>query len=199
MTERRAARATKLVRSGSPRRATRIRLPQGPWFPWCDEFRWDRFPWQGSTRREDEARRDQRDLAAFVEAVATTVGAVAREAGFAFRPDATGLDSSNGERTAVVLYEADPADVADRIDVQDGEGCVDLWIHWSPDTRMLDLSLPGRMGSIRPRAVERDALGQALEAIARDLARRLDVRFREPRPDPRTPPASDAGGSSDPV
>ena len=54
-----------------------MRLPQGPWFPWSGEFRWDRFPWEGSKRRERDSIRDQRALAALVEAAATTIGVVA--------------------------------------------------------------------------------------------------------------------------
>ena len=61
-----------------------VRLPQGPWFPWSSEFSWNRLPWQGGTRHEIEALEDQRDLAALVEAAASTIGSVVTPVGFAF-------------------------------------------------------------------------------------------------------------------
>lgn len=120
-------------------------LPQGPWFPWSREFRWDRFPWQGTTAHEARARQDQRDLTILVEAAATTIGAVARRAGFVFRADASRVSSQDGEREAAMLYEADPDELADRFPAMEserGQSCVDLWIYWSPDAGTLDISGP---------------------------------------------------------
>ncbi len=146
-----------------------MRLPQGPWFPWSREFRWDRWPWQGTKRHERESIRDQRDLAALVEAASTTIGVVARQAGFTFRPDACHVDRLNDGREAAVLYEAAPNEVTDQLRAFEHESCVDLWIYWSPDTGRLSLSLPGTLRSGRPQHVDRGGLRAALEAQAREL------------------------------
>lgn len=155
-----------------------MRLPQGPWFPWSREFRWDRLPWQAAKRHELDAIRDQRDLAALVEATATTIGTVARLAGFAFRPDASGVGRHNGHRKAFVLYEVAAEEVADRsellADVARGS-CVDLWVYWSPDTGQLHLSLPGRLRTRRSEQVDRDALREALDVHAHELAEQLNL------------------------
>lgn len=124
-----------------------VRLPQGSWFPWSEEFRWDRLPWTGTTDAEVSAILDQRLLAALVEAVATTMGPVLMDAGYEFRPDASGVGARNGVRQAFVLYEADGDEVADRYPVLAGErgSCSDVWVYWSPSTGELDVSLPGGM------------------------------------------------------
>lgn len=152
-----------------------MRLPQGPWFPWSREFRWDRWPWQGTRRHEIDCFRDQRELAAFVEMVSTTIGVPAREAGFVFRPDASQVTRLGGQRQVSVLYEADPEHVADRVELTDDEraSCVDLWVYWSPDDGQLDVSLPGRLRASRPRAVGREDLRAALEAHGRALTEQL--------------------------
>lgn len=153
-----------------------MRLPQGPWFPWSREFRWDRWPWQGTKAHERESIRDQRDLAALVEAASTTIGVVARQAGFAFRPDACHVNRLNDGREAAVLYEAARDEVTERLQLSSNEheSCVDLWIHWSPDTGRLDLSLPGSLWSARPQQhVDRDGLRAALETRARELEAQL--------------------------
>lgn len=154
-----------------------MRLPQGPWFPWSREFRWDRFPWQATKRGEIRSIHDQRDLAAFVEATATTIGVVAKQAGFAFRPNACGVNRLNGPRQAAVLYEAEPHDVAEQLGLTDHElaSCVDLWVYWLPDTGALDLSLPGRLRTDGPDHADRDGLVGALEIHAAQLARHLGI------------------------
>lgn len=155
-----------------------MRLPQGPWFPWSGEFRWDRFPWQGSKRHERESIRDQRDLAVLVEAAATTIGVVATRAGFAFRADAAGVSRLNGPRQAAVLYEAEPHAVVDRLQLDEHEGtsCVDLWVYWSPETGELGLSLPGTLHTGGPDHAERDGLPSALQVHAHELAQQLGQR-----------------------
>lgn len=152
-----------------------MRLPQGPWFPWSREFRWDRWPWQGTKRHEIDCFRDQRELAAFIEMVSTTIGVPARGAGFLFRPDASQVTRIGGQRQVSALYEADPEQVGDQVELTDDEpaSCVDLWVYWSPDTKQLDVSLPGSLRALRPRAVERDDLRAALEAHGRALAEQL--------------------------
>ncbi len=107
--------------------------------------------------------------------VATSIGVVVRETGFAFRPDASQVNHLSGRREVSVLYEAEPEEVADRLQLSDGGrgSCVDLWIYWSPDTGQLDVSLPGRLWSPPLQAVDRDGLRVALEAHARALAEQL--------------------------
>lgn len=150
-------------------------MPQGPWFPWSREFRRDRFPWQGTTRREHESLRDQRDLAVLVEAASTTIGVVVSQLGFAFRPDAAGVSRLNGPRQAAVLYEAKPGDVDRRLRLDESEtdSCIDLWIYWSPDTGRLDLILPGTLRTRGPDHVEREELLAALQGHADQLAQQL--------------------------
>ena len=157
------------------RKGALVRLPQGPWFPWSNEFRWDRFPWQGPKRGEVRSIDDQEDLAALVEAAATTVGVVAKQAGFAFRPASSGVNRLNGPREVSVLYEAEPHDVAEQLGLSEGEltPCVDLWVSWLPDTGTLNLALPAGLRTEGPDRADRDGLVHALQIHAAHLARHL--------------------------
>lgn len=153
----------------------RVRLPQGPWFPWSNEFSWDRLPWQGGTRHEIEAIEDQRDLAALVEAAASTIGIVVTPVGFAFRPAAAQLNRRNNPRHAGVLYEALPDDLTVDLALHEHErqSCVDLWVYWSPDTGTLTLSLPGDLRTSGPDRADRAGLRQALARHAQGLVEQL--------------------------
>jgi len=157
-----------------------VRLPQGPWLPWSSEFRWDRWPWQGSTRHERRAAEDQRDLAVLIETALATIGPVVGAAGFAFRPDVARVSREAGSREVALLFEAAP-EIVDRFAVLGDEGhgpCVDLWVYWYPDSDRLDLSLPGRLVGPAESAVsvvDRDAMFEALQAYATALAEQLGL------------------------
>ena len=156
-----------------------MRLPQGPWFPWSGEFRWDRLPWQATTGRERQVRRDQQDLATLVEVAATTIGTIARSAGFVFRADASTVSACNGVREVSVLYEADAKALADRFPAMEearGDPCADLWIYWSPDAGTLDLTGPAVAFGRPPHAepiMDGAALRAGLERHAAVLAKTL--------------------------
>lgn len=149
-----------------------LRLPQGPWFPWSREFRWDRLPWRATTRHERDSSRDQRELAALVAATSASIGLVVQEAGFTIRPDACGVSRRGGSREVRVLYEATAEDAAQRFEVLDAERgtCVDLWIYWRPDTGHLDLSRPGSLPPVRSQRAGRKELRPVLEDHSRELA-----------------------------
>lgn len=117
-------------------------LPDGPWFPWSREFRWDLMPWNWHMRGAERRHRKQQQLIRLVEAAASTIGVVARDAGFAFNTAITG--SRNDQRHHAVLYEAAPADVASHhpsLAEATDPHCVDLWIHWYPDRGQLRVDL----------------------------------------------------------
>jgi hypothetical protein len=138
-----------------------LRLPDGPWFPWSREFRWDLMPWNRDLRDQDQELGRHSQLIHLVEAAAGTVGVVARGAGFEFNSAFTG--ASNGEVDHAVLYEASPNDIADRYPglVDEDDHCIDLWIHWYPELGLVEVDPPSDVALHDLRVLERADLEEA--------------------------------------
>lgn len=130
-----------LTRGSRPDRNL-LGLPDGPWFPWSREFRWDLMPWNRNLRRGEQEHRQHRELLHLVEAAAGTIGVVARDAGFEFNMACAG--TNNDDVVHSVLYEASPREFADRFrghaEAEDPY-CIDLWVHWYPDHGHLEVDV----------------------------------------------------------
>lgn len=122
-----------------------MRLPDGSWFPWSREFRWDLMPWNRWMRSAHEDHRLRTELVLLAEAVGATIGPVARSAGFVLNVGACGHGhASPGGSVVTILYEADATEFAARYPDHGAtrdEGCVDLWIEWFTDIPRVEVRL----------------------------------------------------------
>lgn len=172
---------TRLPRPGH-RRLTRQRrregnlfgLPDGPWFPWSREFRWDLMPWNRGLRRRDEQHKRREELIHLVEAAAGTIGIVARQAGFEF--NLANTSTSNGDVTHAVLYEASADEFTNRYPGLGDRGhdfCVDLWVYWYREHGQLEVNLDGFGG---PHGLEMPNRPDLVDATRQPVEDRWDLR-----------------------